>query len=85
MKKLLSVILCLLFISALCIGASADTSYDRLLINEKKASGKNVMGSYVEIEQGDKLYVIGWAVNKASKSKLKEAFYTTFLSASTRA
>ena len=76
MKKLLSVILCLLFISALCVGASADTSYDRLLINEKKASGKNVMGSYVEIEQGDKLYVIGWAVNKASKSKLKEAFYT---------
>lgn len=65
-----------MFVSALCIGASADTSYDRLLINEKTASGKNVMGSYIEINPGDKMYVVGWAVNKAAGSKLKEAFYT---------
>lgn len=76
MKKLLSVIIAALFIAALCVGASADTSYDRLLLNDKKVSGKNVMGSYVEIEKGDRLYLLGWAVNKTTQSRLKEVVYT---------
>lgn len=76
MKKTVSVILILIFISALCISAAADTSYDRLLCNDNRVNGKNVMGSYVEIDEGDRLYVIGWAVSKQTGSRLKEAFYT---------
>lgn len=76
MKKIISVFLAILFTASLCISAAADTSYDRLLLNDKKVNGNNVMGSYVEIEQGDRLYLIGWAVNKTTQSKLKEAVYT---------
>ncbi len=76
MKKLLTVFLVLVFIAALCVSASADTSYDRLLLNDKKVNGKNVMASYVTIDEGDHLYLLGWAVNKQTESRLKEAFYT---------
>ena len=76
MKKILCIFIAFLFVAAMCVTAAADTSYDRLLLNDKKANGKNVMGSYVEIEKGDRLYLLGWAVNKTAGSRLKEAVYT---------
>ncbi|MBP5207470.1 MAG: hypothetical protein J6330_03330 [Clostridia bacterium] len=76
MKKIISLLLCVLFTAALCVSAAADTSYDRLLLNDKKVNGNNIMASYVTINEGDHLYLLGWAVNKQAKSKLKEAFYT---------
>ena len=76
MKKITSVIIALLFIAVLFVSASANTSFDRLLQNDKKVNGKNVMGSYVEIDEGDHLYILGWAVNKTTGSRLKEAVYT---------
>ncbi len=76
MKKITSILLVILFIAAMCLTASADTSFDRLFINQNKIKeGKDVKGSYVEIEKGDRLYLIGWAVNKQTKSKLKEVVY----------
>ncbi len=76
MKKITSVFIALLFVAVLCVSAAADTSFDRLLLNDNKVNGKNVMGSYVEINEGDHLYILGWAVNKATGSRLKEAVYT---------
>lgn len=76
MKRITSVLLVILFIAVTCVSASANTSCDRLLLNDKNVNGKNVMGSYVEIEKGDHLYVIGWAVNKQTESRLKEVVYT---------
>ncbi|MBP5208946.1 MAG: hypothetical protein J6330_10885, partial [Clostridia bacterium] len=76
MKKIISLLLCVLFTAALCVSAAADTSYDRLLLNDKKVNGNNVMASYVTINEGDHLYLLGWAVNEQAESKLKEAFYT---------
>ena len=76
MKKIVIILLSLLLSAVFCLSAAANTSYDRLLLNDKKVSGNNVMGSYVEIDPGDRLYVLGWAVNKQTGSRLREAVYT---------
>ena len=80
MKKILAVILAAVFSAALCVAASAQFSLDRLNINANTLTTMPddpiKTADEVKIAVGDKLYILGWAMNTETNSNLKEVVYT---------
>ena len=80
MKKVLSIIIAAILTMALCISAVAVKSLDRLVVNvntltpDDETNLRNA--SEIRIEKGDKLYILGWALNRDTSSTLKEVVYT---------
>ena len=80
MKKILAIAIVAVMVIALCVSASAQVSLDRLVINattltpDDETNLRNA--SEVKIEKGDKLYILGWALNRDTGSNLKEVVYT---------
>ena len=80
MKKILAIAIVAVFALALCLSASAQVSLDRLVINattltpDDETNLRNA--DEVKINKGDKLYILGWALNAETNSNLKEVVYT---------
>ena len=70
MKKLLAIVLAVAFTIALAVPAFAVVNLD--------AVGGSIVKSQstININPGDKLYIIGWAYCGSEQSALKEMFYT---------
>lgn len=76
MKKVLSLIIAVVMMAALCISATATSSFDRLFVNENTLGGTDVGAPEVHINPGDSLYILGWAIDTNDGSPLKEVVYT---------
>ena len=80
MKKIIALALVAIMTVALCIGVSANTSLDRLTINnntlptmpDDETNLRNA--EEITIAKGDKLFILGWAYG--DESNLKEVVYT---------
>jgi LPXTG-motif cell wall-anchored protein len=80
MKKIIALALIAIMTVALCIGVSANTSLDRLTINnntlptmpDDETNLRNA--DEITIAKGDKLFILGWAYS--DESNLKEVVYT---------
>lgn len=75
MKKILAVAVVLIMTIALCVSASATLNIDRIHVNNNELDKTvNVMtNDPIEINKGDKLYILGWAYGTAA---LKKIVYT---------
>jgi hypothetical protein len=88
MKKIIALTVVAILTIALCISASAQHSFDRLYVNENtltagdglpKTSVDEDTGLVhfdVEIQPGDKMYMLGWVVDLEGESTVSEVYYT---------
>ena len=84
MKKFLAIMIASVMVLSLAVSVSARYSLDRLFINENdrivgEAAGQPISGPTVEpvrINPGDKLYILGWAVNEYDPVGLDKIVYT---------
>ena len=78
MKRIIGFLLVLLTVSALCISASAMTCWDALYVNNNILNGSpdKRFNDTLTVNKGDKLYILGWACNENTGSRLKEVVYT---------
>ncbi len=84
MKKFLAIMIASVMVLSLAVSVSARYSLDRLFINENdrivgEAAGQPVSGPTgepVRINPGDKLYILGWAVNEYDPVGLDKIVYT---------
>ncbi len=79
MKKILAIVIVAVLALALCIGASAQTSLDRVSVNHNVLAemGTDITEEgTLTIAKGDKVYILGWALNRETASNLKEVVYT---------
>ena len=76
MKKIFAIVIVAALALSLCIGASARLNIDRIFVNANTlAEGTDVKdGAQIEINGGDKLYILGWAFGE--ESNLKEIVYS---------
>ena len=82
MKKIIALAIIAVMMVALCIGVSARASIDRLTINnntlptmpDDETNLRN--NDEIRIAKGDKLFMLGWAINVDTSSTLKEVVYT---------
>jgi hypothetical protein len=65
MKKILAIAIAAIMTVALCVSASANLNVDRIFINANDMSeGTDVKDNDpIEINAGDKVYILGWAAN----------------------
>ena len=88
MKKIIALTVVAIMTIALCISASAQHSFDRLYVNENTlAAGDGLPKTSVdedtglvhfdvEIQPGDKMYMLGWVVDLEGESTVSEVYYT---------
>ncbi|MBO4422516.1 MAG: hypothetical protein J5879_03690 [Clostridia bacterium] len=77
MKKIIAIALTVVMAAALCMNASAVLNIDRIYVNHNELDGGLDVkdSSEINIKEGDKLYTLGWAVNLATSSNMKEIVY----------
>ena len=75
MKKILAVAIVAVMAVALCVSASANLNIDRNFVNVNvMTEGTDVQANDpIEINAGDKMYILGWAYGE--ESNLKEIVY----------
>lgn len=78
MKKILAIAIVTILTVALCISASAKTSFDRISVNHNVLTemGNDISDGTLTIAKGDKVYILGWALNDETNSTLKEVVWT---------
>ena len=78
MKKILAIAIVAVLTVALCISASAKTSLDRVSVNHNVLTemGNDISDGTLTIAKGDKVYILGWALNDETNSTLKEVVWT---------
>ena len=83
MKKFFAIMVASVMVLALAVGATAMYSLDRIFVNENdRVNGDAAFGSAppdgsdIEIEVGDSLYIIGWALNTDTGAGLDKIVYT---------
>ncbi|MBQ7700722.1 MAG: hypothetical protein IJT49_10340 [Clostridia bacterium] len=75
MKKILAIAIVAVMAVALCVSASAALNIDKLGVNDNTYPGTGNFkdAETLEVNAGDKLYILGWAYGEASN--LKEIVY----------
>ncbi|MBQ7700720.1 MAG: hypothetical protein IJT49_10330 [Clostridia bacterium] len=74
MKKILAIAIVAVMAIALCVSASANLNIDRIFVNaDERIDGAEATdvkaNDPIEINAGDKVYILGWAYGEASNLK----------------